>query len=165
MKRLSICPYHGFVMVYKCLQQWNNISIEGSGLRYYATTECLYQRPFTSLNLNNHKAHSKACSSDVHLLLTCNHATAFRDRCGIQMTVGLKLNDAHSSPKERHLQKICVSFGEECSSGEDSLYQHFKVIHDKLRIPDGHESNSSPSNPKSYTLSIAPQRHGELARF
>ena len=30
------------------------------------------------------------------------------------MNFGLKLNGAHSSPKERQLQKSCVSFGEEC---------------------------------------------------
>ncbi len=30
------------------------------------------------------------------------------------MTFGIKLNDVHSSPKERQLQKTCVSFGEEC---------------------------------------------------
>ena len=32
----------------------------------------------------------------------------------LQMTFGIKLNDVHSSPKERQLQKTCVSFGEEC---------------------------------------------------
>ena len=31
------------------------------------------------------------------------------------MTFGIKLNDVHSSPKVRQLQKTCVSFGEECT--------------------------------------------------
>ncbi len=30
------------------------------------------------------------------------------------MMFDIKLNDVHSSPKERQLQKTCVSFGEEC---------------------------------------------------
>ena len=33
----------------------------------------------------------------------------------LQMTFGIKLNNVHSSPKERKLQKTCVSFGEECT--------------------------------------------------
>ncbi len=33
----------------------------------------------------------------------------------LQMIFGIKLNDVHSSPKERQLQKTCVSFGEECT--------------------------------------------------
>ncbi len=32
------------------------------------------------------------------------------------MTFGLKLNGAHSSQRERQLQKSCVSFGEECKT-------------------------------------------------
>ncbi len=31
------------------------------------------------------------------------------------MMFGIKLNDVHSSPKERQLKKTCVSFGEECT--------------------------------------------------
>ena len=37
------------------------------------------------------------------------------------MTFGLKLNGAHSSQKERQLQKSCVSFGEECINLIDSI--------------------------------------------
>ncbi len=33
----------------------------------------------------------------------------------VKWSFGLKLNGAHSSPKERQLQKSCVSFGEECT--------------------------------------------------
>ncbi len=32
----------------------------------------------------------------------------------VEMTFGPKFTDLHSSPKERQLQKSCVSFGEEC---------------------------------------------------
>ena len=33
----------------------------------------------------------------------------------VEMTFGQKLTDLNSSPKDRQLQKSCVSFGEECA--------------------------------------------------
>ncbi len=36
-------------------------------------------------------------------------------RSNVQMKFGPKFTDLHSSPKERQLQKSCVSFGEECT--------------------------------------------------
>ena len=58
------------------------------------------------------------------------------------MMFGIKLNDVHSSPKERQLQKTCVSFGEECSVGRASPNGQ------KLKwISNSHaEPNSAPSN-------------------
>ncbi len=41
------------------------------------------------------------------------------------MTFGQKLNGVHSSPKERKLQKSCVSFGEECRESHD--YYQVKI--------------------------------------
>ncbi len=43
------------------------------------------------------------------------------------MTFGPKFTDLHSSPKERQLQKSCVSFGEECiDTLSDSATQYNK---------------------------------------
>ena len=49
----------------------------------------------------------------------------------LQKTFVLKLNGAHSSQKERQLQKSCVSFGEECTyhfSDEELNFQLLKVL-------------------------------------
>ncbi len=58
-----------------------------------------------------------------------------RQKSIVEMTFGPKLTDLHSSPKERQLQKSCVSFGEEC------------------RVPDFHARDPG-SIPRQTTTSI-----------
>ncbi len=50
------------------------------------------------------------------------------------MKIGPKFTDLHSSPKERQLQKSCVSFGEECSALESKDLQQKKGVHKLSRI-------------------------------
>ncbi len=50
-----------------------------------------------------------------HIDFVKNSLLQIAARSILQMTFGLTLNGVHSSPKERQLQKSCVSFGDECS--------------------------------------------------
>ncbi len=48
------------------------------------------------------------------------------------MTFDPKFTDLHSSPKERQLQKKCVSFGEECTILPFTLIVHITAFYEKL---------------------------------
>ena len=59
----------------------------------------------------------------------------------VEMTFGPKFTDLHSTPKERQLQKSCVSFGEECT---------LRSVSNTVRSLCGNIRVQLPSNPLPF---------------